>query len=55
MATRKKKSKFDLDAMVIDAQARVQEFINTKFDELQSNIKSEFKQARQKLPVNKTV
>lgn len=51
MATRKTKSKFDLDQMVEDAQKRVQEFINTEFDKLQVETKESFKEARKNLKV----
>jgi methionine synthase I (cobalamin-dependent) len=51
MATRKTKSKFDLDQMVEDAQKRVQEFIDTEFDKLQVETKASFKEARKNLKV----
>lgn len=49
MATRK--TKFNLDKMVTDAQKRVQEFIDTEFDKLQVETKQEFTQARKNLKV----
>jgi hypothetical protein len=49
MATRK--AKFNLDKMVTDAQKRVQEFIDTEFDKLQTETKQEFTQARKNLKV----
>lgn len=43
MAT--KTAKFDIDKMVADAQQRVQEFIDVKFDKLQTETKAGFAEA----------
>ena len=51
MATRKTKSKFNLDQMVEDAQKRVQEFIDTEFDQLRVETKASFKEAGKNLKV----
>lgn len=46
MATRAKKTKFDLDKMVTEAHSRVQEFIDAEFVKLQTEIKADFKKLR---------
>jgi hypothetical protein len=46
MATKAKKTKFNLDKMVEDAQVRVSEFINTEFAKLQEEVTASFAEAR---------